>query len=403
MLCQMRVLILAVSVLAPTTAVGQIFTDDLSTGTNWTIYQDADASAVFGFDYSTKGLPPAPNGSDTIGMKLEVNNNAPAEADGIVALNSNAAYTGQYTFRVDAWLNWAPSGGTPGTGTTEFLGAGVGHNSPVALPFGGSFVYSSEGDAAATDYRLYKEGEQLQSGSGQYAAGKVAASRDSSDPYYTNAFPAFNIATAVPTQGSSGTQPAGAGGFQWMTLNFEVDTEAIGPSGNTTAPGYVRVSMRSANSGNTIVIGTIDNSNGDFLPAPLGGTVSMMMFDFFSSVTLNPAFAFGIFDNVQVLEGLVPLSPVGLPGDYNNDETVNAADYTVWRNSLGAPAGTLQNDADGGVIGQPQYDTWKAHFGLTASSGSGATANAAVPEPASALLIMVGMLAMGSRRRAKVA
>lgn len=381
MLRQLRLLIVPVSMLAPATAVGQIFTDDLSAGTNWTIFQDPDASAVFGFDYSSKGLPPAPNGSDSIGLKFEVNNNAPADANGIVAINSNAAYTGQYTFRVDAWLNWAPDGGGVGSGTTEFLGAGVGHDAPVPLQLGGAFIYTSEGDAAATDYRLYKEGEQLQSESGQYAAGTVAGSRDSSNPFYTDAFPAFDIATAVPTQGSSGTQPAGAGGFQWMTLNFEVDTEAIGPSGTTTDPGFARVSMRSASSGNTLEIGTIDNSNGDFFAAPLEGVISLMMFDLFSSVTLNPAFSFGIFDNVQVLEGLIPLSPAGPAGDFDLDGDVDGNDFLTW-----------QRDPNVGSL-----DDWQTNFGLPILAAA-----TAVPEPVPlVMLLTLGMATLvirGSRK-----
>lgn len=52
-----------------------------------------------------------------------------------------------------------------------------------------------------------------------------------------------------------------------------------------------------------------------------------------------------------------------LPGDYNNDGVVDAADYTQWRNNLGAPEGTMPNDIDGGVIGAAQYATWKANFG----------------------------------------
>jgi hypothetical protein len=78
-----------------------------------------------------------------------------------------------------------------------------------------------------------------------------------------------------------------------------------------------------------------------------------------------------------------------LPGDYNQDGTVNAADYTVWRNNLGAPAGTLPNDVDGGAIGTAQYATWKANYGLTPSSGAGAAMHAAVPEPATVLLMML--------------
>ncbi len=65
----------------------------------------------------------------------------------------------------------------------------------------------------------------------------------------------------------------------------------------------------------------------------------------------------------------------GLAGDFNNDRVVNAADYTVWRNHVGAAAGSLPNDVDGGVIGTAQYARWKANFGATGQLA------AAVPEP----------------------
>jgi len=85
-----------------------------------------------------------------------------------------------------------------------------------------------------------------------------------------------------------------------------------------------------------------------------------------------------------------------LPGDYNEDGVVDAADYTVWRNNLGAAAGTLPNDLDGGAIGQAQYDTWKANFGTTAGSGSGLSANHAAPEPMSVALLLVASAGLAS-------
>jgi hypothetical protein len=62
---------------------------------------------------------------------------------------------------------------------------------------------------------------------------------------------------------------------------------------------------------------------------------------------------------------------VGLPGDYNNDGTVDAADYVVWRKTDGTPQA---------------YDTWRAHFGET--SGSGSIMNGEVPEPTTLVLLM---------------
>ena len=369
------------------TSTAQIFTDDLSTGTNWSVISDFDASAEFGFDYSTKGVPSAPNGSDTIGLKFEVNNSSPADANGIVAVNNNAAYTGQYTLRVDAWINWAPDGGGVGTGTTEFIGAAVGHGGFAALPLGASFIYTSDGDAAATDYRFYKEEEQLQSESGQYTAGDVAGARDSANAYYMDAFPSFDIATAVPAQGSSGTQPAGAGGFQWMTLNFEVDTQAIGPAGNTNDPGFVRISMRSERSGNTIEIGTIDNSNGDFLAASMEGSIGLQMYDLFSSVTVNPDFSFGLFDNVLVLDGLVPLTPAGPPGDFDRNGIVDGLDLLVW-----------QQDPSVGSL-----EDWEANLGTGANALRAASA---VPEPVTLVLLVAAgaasLLARGTHRKGRM-
>jgi hypothetical protein len=85
-----------------------------------------------------------------------------------------------------------------------------------------------------------------------------------------------------------------------------------------------------------------------------------------------------------------PSTPISLPGDYNNNGAVDAADYTLWRNNVGAPAGTLPNDINGGVIGPAQYAMWKARFGNTA--GSSAASFASVPEPASVLLLLLAAI-----------
>jgi hypothetical protein len=75
-----------------------------------------------------------------------------------------------------------------------------------------------------------------------------------------------------------------------------------------------------------------------------------------------------------------------LAGDYNSDGKIDAADYTVWRDNLGAA--TIPNRGPGitGVVGPDDYNYWKTHFGMGA--GSGATFGAAVPEPASWCLIL---------------
>jgi hypothetical protein len=77
-----------------------------------------------------------------------------------------------------------------------------------------------------------------------------------------------------------------------------------------------------------------------------------------------------------------------LPGDYNNNGVVDAADYVVWRANKGT-TNALQNDPAGGTIGQTQYDQWRSHFGLGSASGtgSGSVINLqTVPEPSSLTL-----------------
>jgi hypothetical protein len=84
-------------------------------------------------------------------------------------------------------------------------------------------------------------------------------------------------------------------------------------------------------------------------------------------------------------------------GDYNRDHVVNAADYTVWRNSLGQVATGLPADGNlNGMIDSGDYDVWKMNFGtVTPGAGGGSlagpgtlTPGAPVPEPATATLLL---------------
>ena len=73
-----------------------------------------------------------------------------------------------------------------------------------------------------------------------------------------------------------------------------------------------------------------------------------------------------------------------LPGDFNNDHKVDSADYVSWRNNDGTPQA---------------YNTWRANFGKTVGSGFGSGTQAAVPEPASLVLLVMGLLSICSKRR----
>ena len=68
-----------------------------------------------------------------------------------------------------------------------------------------------------------------------------------------------------------------------------------------------------------------------------------------------------------------------LSGDFDLNDVVDAADYVLWRKSLGT------------MYTQPQYNTWRANFGKVragaAGTGSGAQA-VGIPEPATAIMLL---------------
>lgn len=101
-----------------------------------------------------------------------------------------------------------------------------------------------------------------------------------------------------------------------------------------------------------------------------------------------------IFDNIllQLVDVVAAVA-----GDYNGNGTVDAADYTLWRDTLGDTV-TAGEGADGngnGVIDTGDYDFWKTNFGNTSGSGS----VGAIPEPASVLLLVTLLGLLPSRRR----
>jgi hypothetical protein len=78
-----------------------------------------------------------------------------------------------------------------------------------------------------------------------------------------------------------------------------------------------------------------------------------------------------------------------LSGDFNGDGFVDAVDYTVWRNRLGdATEADIHHNGDGqNGVDAADYDWWKQRYGNLAGAGSGGLASAAVPEPATWLLL----------------
>jgi hypothetical protein len=106
-------------------------------------------------------------------------------------------------------------------------------------------------------------------------------------------------------------------------------------------------------------------------------------------------------DNV-VFSANISGPPAGVPGDYNANGVVDAADYVLWRDNNGLTSGatTAQGDGTGdGMVNSDDFDFWQARFGNTSGSGSGLD-SAAVPEPTSlALVALLAGLVHSFRKR----
>lgn len=101
------------------------------------------------------------------------------------------------------------------------------------------------------------------------------------------------------------------------------------------------------------------------------------------------------FDNL-----LVTIPGIGgEPGDYNDNSSVDAADYVVWRNGTQP----LPNEvATIGTTDIEDYTAWRERFGNPSEGGSGGSSRVGtVPEPTSALLALLAGIAIVplSRRR----
>jgi hypothetical protein len=74
--------------------------------------------------------------------------------------------------------------------------------------------------------------------------------------------------------------------------------------------------------------------------------------------------------------------PEGVPGDYNLNGAVDAADYVVWRDMLGQTGSSLAGDGNGdGTVNDQDFALWRANFGLGTPPAPPALQASAIPEP----------------------
>jgi hypothetical protein len=207
----------------------------------------------------------------------------------------------------------------------------------------------------------------------------------------------YTVVAGNYTQSSGAILEIGIGG----SLYTAYDQLAV--AGNATLGGLLQLFLLDgfipSPSDSFVVLVTYGGLSGAFSNVANGnrlfttdGTGSFLV-NYGPSSTLNP--------NQVILNSFQRLS---LPGDYNGDAVVDAADYVVWRNSRGQAGTGLAADGDGdGVVDEDDYQLWRACFGQTAASSATDSVSAfvAVPEPTSlrtfATVLLILLVAVRQR------
>jgi hypothetical protein len=298
---------------------------------NWTVNNAPTAnaslqSAEFGYDYGVFGIPAAPGGVDTLGLRLRANipggaaspvTSRPAGVTSGLSVSptgQNFGATYQATFYAWANFNGAPNASgladnANSEGGTNNLMFGIGTSGTVPLVVGNTGLvtngamdaigFATSGDGGITnDYRVYPtSGTISAAGSGVYAANSTA----NTNAYYTNIFPSTSapivqqaLSTAEYGGDASNTQAgstqAGAFGFAWHKVVLTKD----GPIVSWDVDGWR--------------LATIDTTS-----LTLGGAnIAFGVSDVNTTTTRHPSLLFGLIDNLTVTDTVPEPASLGL-------------------------------------------------------------------------------------------
>lgn len=241
---------------------------DSDTAANYMVVDDGtpDGSAIFAFDYSTVGIPSAPNsvGGTTSGLRLSANDTdggtGDAEEDALTVFHTTMA-TGSYRLTVDIYMAVQGSSGSTEFGHVGIAGDGATFNS-VFTPISGTghFIAFTGDGGSGSDYRHFTPfGTTLPNTDPSY----LGNGSNGSGETYQALFPA-------PTY-----QFPGSPGNSWATLTIDVVE-----GGNVTY----------AFNGTTIFQTPTEAND---------GAVSLGYSDAFDSVA-DPNTIFVVYDNLNV-------------------------------------------------------------------------------------------------------
>lgn len=119
----------------------------------------------------------------------------------------------------------------------------------------------------------------------------------------------------------------------------------------------------------------------------ISGTFDQIIAPTISGLTFTP-----LYDAVSLT---IEVSQATLLGDYNNNGTVDAADYTIWQDNFNSTTSLAADGNGDGIINAADYTVWQDNFGSTSATAVGMIS---IPEPGSLLLLLVLSLPTMARR-----
>mgnify|MGYP002624628554 CR=1 FL=1 len=346
-----------------------------------------DDFSGFAFDYSTVGIPSAPNstGGSTVGLKLQASLFSNA-LGGFSASPNGLNLTGDYTVAFDAWSSslgpW-PFGGSGSTNLSTFavLTSGTASNT-ILQTDGVFFAYTGDGGSSA-DFRAYSVEDQnsyqwpREDPTDEHVTYHDVNSRNGTEQHYKDAVGSpttvpQSVIDANPSADMSGTLFDGAAGFAWHRNEIKVVGNLV--------EWYV----------NGALLITVDTT--EFAGDLGGGNIAFGHADInFGSSTdpLAETLLFTLLDNIEVTE----LVTAADNADFDGDNLVAGDDFVTWQRNFEINDGSaLRGDGDAngdGNVGSDDLGIWQGQFG---SNPNVAVAAQNVPEPS--VLIFLAAAAM---------
>ena len=325
--------------------------------------------------------------------------NAPFTNSGSISTSGNVTIHGTSTFTNNGVFQWAGGQITDGasfvnnsnsfsisgpdskiifepfsnTGTISESGGGdlgIGHGTTLTNQAGALFDITDDSTISAG----FGGGSLANAGTVRKSGGTGTSSIGV--PVSNTGTIATNAGTLSFTDALS-LDPAGKLAFQLRGTTASSQYGKLNKPGNLTLAGILQVTLGS---------GFMPALGNSFDVIDWGGLSGGNLSGAFSAMQL-PLLASGLkWDTSQLYTNGVLSIAAGIPGDYDQNGIVDAADYVVWRKGLGTTY--TQND----------YDVWRASFGQPGGIGSGAITNVAVPEPATLVLLIAAVAGLCLRR-----